>query len=105
MPNNLPIKSKRGSGSAPIPVDGRTVSARRFRVLLHDVASGLSGFDRLSAVDQMLAKQAATLFLRAETMQSSAGFHEHVDDETLMRLTTKGQEIIATSKTGVVYAA
>lgn len=79
---------------APRAVDGRSASARRFRDLVRDLGQEL-GLDRPSAAEQNLLRQAAALSLRAEQLQAAVARGDAVDADTLIRLASTSQRILA----------
>jgi hypothetical protein len=63
----------------------RSLSGRRFRDLVSDLAGELGGVERLGVAELALVRQAAMDVLRAETMQGASMRGEAVDHEELTR--------------------
>jgi hypothetical protein len=64
-------------------VDGRTFGAVRFKRLLNSISADLGGMAALTVAERGLARQAASLMMGAEQLQSAIARGEYVDpDET-----------------------
>jgi hypothetical protein len=68
-------------------VDGRTVGAVRFKRLLNSISADLGGMAALTEAERGLVRQAASLIMRAEQLQSAITRGEQVDPDELIRLT------------------
>ena len=92
-PNCLTTRSAVSNRSRMLEgVDGRTASARRYRYLCRAFEEELGG--SLNEVELGLVKQAATLTLRAEQMQSAVVRGEMVDSDQLIRLSSTSKRIL-----------
>jgi hypothetical protein len=67
-------------------VDGRTVSARRFRDLVCDFAAPLGGFDNLSEADAVLVREVAAKTIEAEVLQAKLANGEATDSNSSVRV-------------------
>ena len=66
-------RSRVGNGKTLLPmVDGRSVTARRFRDLYEDIAADLGGVDQLSQGQLQLIRRAAMLSAECERMEAMA---------------------------------
>jgi hypothetical protein len=57
---------------APETVDGRSVAARRFYDVLHQILEDLGGGEHLSEAQRQLARRAATMSMQCELMEAEA---------------------------------
>lgn len=83
------------AGGIQLPrLDGRTVSARRYRDLVvafeHEV-----GIGSLTESEKSLIRQAAALTLRAEELQSALVLGADIDTDLLVRLSGTAKRILA----------
>jgi len=76
-------------------VDGRTVGAIRFKRLLQSFSADLGGMAALSESERGLVRQAASLIMRAEQLQSAIVRGEQVDPDELIRLTNTVRRTLA----------
>jgi hypothetical protein len=76
-------------------VDGRTVGAVRFKRLINSFSADLGGMAALSEAERGLVRQAASLMMRAEQLQSAIARDEHVDPDELIRLTNTVRRTLA----------
>jgi hypothetical protein len=67
-------------------VNGNSRMARRFREIVGALADDCGGPDKVSETTRIVIKQAATLALRIEALQTQVLTGEAVDDEELVRL-------------------
>ena len=66
-------RSRVGNGKTLLPmVDGRSVTARRFKDLVEDIAADLGGKDHLSEGQRQLIRRAAMLSAESERMEAVA---------------------------------
>jgi hypothetical protein len=66
-------RSRVGNGKTLLPmVDGRSLTARRFKDLVEDIAADLGGEDRLSEGQRQLIRRAAMLSAECERMEAMA---------------------------------
>jgi hypothetical protein len=81
-------------GRVPMPrVDGRTISARRFRDLVESYSSELGG--ELSEADRALIQQAAIVQIRCEEIQLEIVEGRDVDPDLLVRLSSENRRLLA----------
>lgn len=76
-------------------LDGRSAEARRFRDLVLSFAEPLGGVDGLSEENASLVRQAASITMANEAIQSAAVRGEHVDAEQVVRLTNALTRVLA----------
>src|SRR5271163_4300610 len=76
-------------------IDGRTRNARRFRDLFESFAESLGGEERLSEADRALARMAASLAVKSETMQAEVAAGGEVDAEQLVRVTNSLSRVLS----------
>jgi hypothetical protein len=76
-------------------VDGRTVGAVRFKRLVNSISADLGGMAALSEAERGLVRQAASLIMRAEQLQSAIARGEQVDPDELIRLTNTVRRTLA----------
>jgi hypothetical protein len=87
-----PQRHTRAGVELPRHTDGRTLSARRFKKLVDDFTAELGG--SLSAADQALVRQGATLTLRAEQVQRYVVNGIAVDADDLVRISSEARRIL-----------
>ncbi|RZS82057.1 hypothetical protein EV217_2870 [Phyllobacterium myrsinacearum] len=68
-------------------VDNRSALGRRYRDLCMSFADDLGGADKLTEPQRALVRQLAAVTVESEKLQSSIVRGEHVDHESLVRLT------------------
>jgi hypothetical protein len=73
-------------------LDGRTVSARRYRQLVESFESEIG--NNLSAADVSLVRQAASLTLAAEALQADIGAGKPVDTDALVRVSSEARRVL-----------
>lgn len=76
-------------------IDGRSTRARRFRDLMSSFAAGLGGIDALSESELALVRQAASVTMRAEELQSAIARGEAVDPDELIRLSNTSRRLLS----------
>jgi hypothetical protein len=76
-------------------VDGRLSTARRFRDLIAELTAEAGDAEGLSAAERSAIRQAATIMLRAEQLQSAIVKGEAVDSDTLIRLSSEARRVLA----------
>jgi hypothetical protein len=76
-------------------VDGRTVGAVRFKRLINSFSADLGGMAALTEAERGLVRQAASLMMRAEQLQSAIARGEQVDPDELIRLTNTARRTLA----------
>ncbi len=76
-------------------IDGRSAGARRFKDLIESFARNLGGIDGLSETEQSLIRQAASVTMRVEQLQSAIVRGEHVDPDDLVRLSNTARRCLA----------
>ena len=77
-----PHRSRVSSGSKLLPlVDGRSVTARRFKDLYQDICADMGGMDLLSEAQKQLARRAAMLSAEAERLEALAARNERPSRE------------------------
>jgi hypothetical protein len=75
-------------------VDGRGRVARRFRDVLYDLIAEFGGANALTTAELGLARQAAALTLRAESLQAAIVKGEPVSDDELIRTASEARRIM-----------
>ena len=66
-------RSRVGNGKVLLPlVDGRSVTARRFKDLVEDISNDLGGASELSEAQRQLIRRAAMLSAKSERMEAIA---------------------------------
>jgi hypothetical protein len=94
MQNNHPVADRPPASRSALTnnplavrgVDGRSMSARRYRDLCIALADDLGGQDKLSEPTRILVRQAAAISVQLESLQSKIVAGEAVDTELLVRL-------------------
>jgi hypothetical protein len=82
------------TGRVPLPrVDGRTVSARRFRDLVIAYSSEIG--NELSEADRGLVQQAAAVQIACEQLQFDIVEGRDVDPDMLIRLSSENRRLLA----------
>jgi len=75
-------------------IDGRTRPAKRFRDVFESFAASLGGMAGLSEADRALARTAASLAVKAETMQAEVAAGGEVDAEQLVRVSNSLSRVL-----------
>jgi hypothetical protein len=84
---------RRTAGGIQLPrIDGRTVSARRYRDLVVAYEAEVGG--GLSESERSTIQQAAALSLRAEELQADLVLGKPIDNDLLVRLTGTARRIL-----------
>src|ERR1700730_2291718 len=81
-------------------VDGRTIAAKRYRILVQQFSDELGG-STLSAVDAGLVRQAAAIMLRSEQLQAQIIAPDpavQVDGDEIVRLSSECRRILVSLK-------
>jgi hypothetical protein len=94
MQNNHPVADRPPASRSALTnrphtlrgIDGRTMSARRYRDLCIALADDLGGQDKLSEPTRILVRQAAAISVQLESLQSKIVSGVDVDLEQLTRL-------------------
>jgi hypothetical protein len=74
-------RSRVGNGKTLLPmVDGRSVTARRFKDLVEDISADLGGKDHLSEGQRQLIRRAAMLSAESERLEAFAARDERRPD-------------------------
>jgi hypothetical protein len=76
-------------------VDGRTAGAVRFKRLINSFSADLGGMAALTEAERGLVRQAASVIMRAEQVQSVIARGEYVDPDELIRLTNTARRTLA----------
>jgi hypothetical protein len=76
-------------------IDGRSADARRYRDLIVELVREHDGGGALSTTDLALIRQAASLTVRCEQMQSAVIRNEPIDEDMLIRLSSECRRILA----------
>jgi hypothetical protein len=76
-------------------IDGRSPGARRYKDLIESFAHELGGLSQLSEAERALVRQAASLTLRAEQLQTAIVNGSPVDPDELIRLTNTARRTLA----------
>ena len=79
-------------------IDGRSPSARRYRDLVESFTHDLGGMDQLTESDRALVRQAASLTIRAQQLQTAIVNGEPVNPDELIRLTNTVRRTLAGSQ-------
>jgi hypothetical protein len=77
-------------------VDERTLHARRFRELAHDMGSDLGGFSSLSAIQKQLIRRNAALCVLAEFIECDIVAGKEVDAQAFVTLANAQNRISTT---------
>ena len=84
---------RRTAGGIQLPrIDGRTVSARRYRDLVVAYEAEVGG--GLSESERSTIQQAAALSLRAEELQADLVLGKPIDNDLLIRLTGTARRLL-----------
>ncbi len=75
-------------------IDGRSTGARRFKDLIESFSRDMGGIERLSEAEQTLVRQAASLTMRAEQLQSAIVRGEAIDPDELIRLSNTARRCL-----------
>jgi hypothetical protein len=90
------IRSAVSNGSKLLDgVDGRSVTARRYRDLVADLVQQHGGKQALSPPDLALIRHLATITLRQEQFQAAVVLGKIIDDDKLIRLGSEARRIRA----------
>ncbi len=85
-------------------VDGRSPGARRFRDLVNSYCQGAGkSYDAMTEAERNVVRQAATVQLQSEALQSAIARGEHVDTEQLVRLSNLSVRLL--TRLGLVSPA
>ena len=74
-------------------VDGRTVSARRFRDLVESYSAEIGG--ALTEADRSLVQQAAAVQIECEALQLAIVEGRSIDSDMLIRLSSENRRLLA----------
>jgi hypothetical protein len=77
-------------------VDERTMHARRFREIIHDISSDLGGADALSAVQKQLIRRNAALCVLAEGVECDLAAGKDIDAGVFVTLCNAQNRISTT---------
>jgi len=93
--NRVPRPRQRSTpGGTPLPrLDGRTVSARRYRDLVIAFEAEVGG--PLSESERAMIKQAAAMTLQAEQLQTDLILGNPIDNDLLVRLSGTAKRILS----------
>jgi hypothetical protein len=86
---------RRTAGGIQLPrIDGRTVSARRYRDLVVAFETEVGGGAALTESERSTIQQAAAIALRAEELQADLVLGKPIDSDLLVRLTGTARRLL-----------
>ena len=69
-----------------LPIDGRSVPARRFRDVLESILSDLGGRDSISEGEYQLARRATAMSVQSEILEARMACAQSIDIEEFVKL-------------------